>query len=106
MTDDENELEGLEKSFEAGVKLARGHRRVCLECFAPEGTPIQVSLPAAPWSTTRCFQGCRYLCLLHVFLHGLLFALVTKQTEAVSFLRTRTTRVTDPLRLIGWHRYG
>lgn len=44
MTDDENELEGLEKSFEAGVKLAKGHRRVCLECFAPEGTPIQVSL--------------------------------------------------------------
>ena len=41
-TNDENELEGLEKSFEAGVKLARGHRRVCLECFAPEGTPIQV----------------------------------------------------------------
>eukprot|EP00904_Undaria_pinnatifida_P004994 jgi/Undpi1/1624/HiC_scaffold_11.g05014.m1 len=40
-TNDENELEGLEKSFQAGVKLARGHRRVCLECFAPEGTPIQ-----------------------------------------------------------------
>ncbi|CAM9205658.1 unnamed protein product [Ectocarpus sp. 8 AP-2014] len=40
---DEKELEGLERSFEAGVKLARGHRRVCLECFAPEGTPIQAS---------------------------------------------------------------
>ncbi|CAN0118385.1 unnamed protein product, partial [Hapterophycus canaliculatus] len=40
---DEKELEGLEKSFEAGAKLARGHRRVCLECFAPEGTPIQAS---------------------------------------------------------------
>lgn len=42
-SDGEKELEGLEKSFEAGVKLAKGHRRVCLECFAPEGTPIQVS---------------------------------------------------------------
>ena len=42
MSGDEKELEGLEKSFEAGVKLAKGHRRICLECFAPEGTPIQV----------------------------------------------------------------
>lgn len=47
-SDDGKELEGLEKSFEAGVKLAKGHRRVCLECFAPEGTPIQVSkLPSS-----------------------------------------------------------
>ncbi|CAN0400253.1 unnamed protein product [Pylaiella littoralis] len=43
VSDDEKELEGLEKSFEAGVKLAKGHRRLCLECFAPEGTPIQGS---------------------------------------------------------------
>eukprot|EP00903_Cladosiphon_okamuranus_P019148 g17614.t2 len=42
-SDDEKEMEGLEKSFEAGAKLAKGHRRVCLECFAPEGTPIQGS---------------------------------------------------------------
>eukprot|EP00752_Nemacystus_decipiens_P007718 g6901.t1 len=41
--DNEKEQEGLERSFEAGVKLAKGHRRVCLECFAPEGTPIQGS---------------------------------------------------------------
>ena len=41
-SDDEKEMESLEKSFEAGAKLAKGHRRVCLECFAPEGTPIQV----------------------------------------------------------------
>ncbi|CAN0470550.1 unnamed protein product [Ectocarpus sp. 12 AP-2014] len=30
-----------EKELEAGVKLGRGNPRVCLECFAPEGTPIQ-----------------------------------------------------------------
>lgn len=52
-SDDEKELEGLEKSFEAGVKLAKGHRRVCLECFAPEGTPIQVQ---------RCMQAPVWLC--------------------------------------------
>lgn len=46
--DDEKELEGLEKSFEAGVKLAKGHQRVCLECFAPEGTPIQVGKRRLP----------------------------------------------------------
>lgn len=46
-SDDEKELEGLEKSFEAGAKLAKGHRRVCLECFAPEGTPIQVCMNAS-----------------------------------------------------------
>ncbi|CAN0064908.1 unnamed protein product [Ectocarpus sp. 4 AP-2014] len=32
-----------EKELEAGVKLGRGNPRVCLECFAPGGTPIQAS---------------------------------------------------------------
>lgn len=42
-TDDDKELGNVDKSFEVGLKLARGHRTVCLECFAPEGTPIQAS---------------------------------------------------------------
>lgn len=48
VSDHENELEGLEKSFEAGVKLAKGHRAICLECFAPEGTPIQARVATVP----------------------------------------------------------
>ena len=47
-TDDEKAM--LDKTFESGVSLARGHRRVCLECFAPEGTPIQVMMS---WNTKQ-----------------------------------------------------
>ncbi|CAN0329315.1 unnamed protein product [Discosporangium mesarthrocarpum] len=31
----------MERSLEAATRLAKGHRSVILECFAPEGTPIQ-----------------------------------------------------------------
>lgn len=50
-TDDEKAM--LDKTFESGVSLARGHRRVCLECFAPEGTPIQVMVMMMSWNMTK-----------------------------------------------------
>lgn len=87
-SDDEKEMEGLEKSFEAGAKLAKGHRRVCLECFAPEGTPIQVCMYAfrasSRFITAACVSGRPHVSCLA---RGLTVALLPRQIERVFLLQ-------------------
>lgn len=88
-TDDDKDGGYIDKSLETGLKLARGHRKLCLECFAPEGTPIQVSSAPAfsPSPLPSC--PCRALVVLTLSTDGFFL----EQGVGVSLVRVEAARL-------------